>query len=115
MSLKRSAILCGIGAWSLGVVTILSFHGWAFSFELFGVVKRLGFFDVMQGLTAHVLLPLSGILIALYVGWALRPDMLREALPLRANWLYRPWLWLLRFVVPALLLIVLFNLPELFA
>lgn len=115
MSLKRSAILCGIGAWSLGVVTILSFHGWAFSFELFGVVKRLGFFDVMQVLTAHVLLPLSGILIALYVGWALRPDMLREALPLRANWLYRPWLWLLRLVVPVLMLIVLLNLPELFA
>jgi NSS family neurotransmitter:Na+ symporter len=115
MSLQRSAILCGISAWSLGVITILSFHDWAFSFQLFGVVKKLGFFDVMQVLTAHVLLPVSGILIALFVGWALKPDMMREALPLRQDWLYRTWLWLLRIVIPVLLLIVLFNLPELFA
>jgi hypothetical protein len=41
--------------------------------------------------------------------------MMREALPLRQAWLYGIWLWLLRIVIPALLLIVLFNLPELFA
>jgi hypothetical protein len=40
---------------------------------------------------------------------------MREALPLRRVWLYRAWLWLLRIVIPVLLLIVLFNLPELFA
>jgi NSS family neurotransmitter:Na+ symporter len=115
MSLHRSAILCGISAWSLGVITILSFHDWAFSFQLFGVVKNLGFFDMMQVLTAHVLLPVSGILIALFVGWALKPEMMREALPLRQIWLYNIWRWLLRIVIPVLLLIVLFNLPELFA
>jgi NSS family neurotransmitter:Na+ symporter len=79
------------------------------------VVKKLGFFDVMQVLTAHVLLPVSGILIALFVGWALKPDVMREALPLRQAWLYGIWRWLLRIVIPVLLLIVLFNLPELFA
>ena len=115
MSLRRSAILCGISAWSLGVVTILSFHDWAFSFKAFGVVKKLGFFDMMQVLTAHVLLPASGVLIALYAGWALKPDMLREVLNLRPAWLYSAWLWLIRLVIPILLLIVLFNLPELFA
>ena len=115
MSLRRSAILCGVSAWSLGVITILSFHDWAFSFKLFGVVKNLGFFDVMQVLTAHVLLPISGILIALYAGWALKPDMMREALHLRSAWVYSTWLWLVRLVIPVLLLIVLFNLPELFA
>lgn len=115
MSLRRSAILCGISAWSLGVVTILSFHDWAFSFKLFGITKKLGFFDVMQVVTAHVLLPVSGILIALYAGWVLKPDMMREALHLRAGWVHSTWLWLLRLVIPVLLLIVLFNLPELFA
>ncbi|HEU5339136.1 MAG TPA: sodium-dependent transporter [Sulfuricaulis sp.] len=115
MSLRRSALLCGLGAWSLGVVTILSFHDWAFSFKVFGVVKKLGFFDVMQVLTAHVLLPVSGILIALFAGWALKPDMLREVLHVRPAWLYSVWLWLIRVVIPGLLLLVLFKLPELFA
>lgn len=115
MSLRRSAMLCGISAWALGVVTILSFHDWAFSFRLFGVVKKLGFFDVMQVLTAQFLLPLSGILIALFAGWVLKPEMTREALHLRPSWLYPAWLWLMRLVIPALLLVVLFNLPDLFA
>lgn len=115
MSLRRSALLCGLSAWSLGVVTILSFHDWAFSFKIFGVVKKLGFFDVMQVLTAHVLLPVSGILIALFAGWALKPDMLREVLHVRPVWLYSVWLWLIRVTIPGLLLLVLFKLPELFA
>jgi neurotransmitter:Na+ symporter, NSS family len=115
MSLRRSALLCGLSAWSLGVVTILSFHEWAFSFKIFGVVKKLGFFDVMQVLTAHVLLPVSGILISLYAGWALKPDMLREILHVRPAWLYSVWLWLMRLVIPALLLVVLYHLPQLFA
>ncbi len=115
MSLRRSALLCGFGAWALGVVTILSFNNWAFSFRLFGVVKNLGFFDVMQIVTAQVLLPVSGILIALFAGWVLKPEITREALHLRPSWLYPAWLWLMRLVVPVLLLIVLFHIPELFA
>ncbi|MCR4300912.1 MAG: sodium-dependent transporter [Sulfuricaulis sp.] len=115
MSLRRSALLCGLCIWSLGVVIILSFHDWAFSFKVFGVVKKLGFFDVMQVLTAHVLLPVSGILISLFTGWALKPDMLREILHIRPAWLYSVWLWLMRLVIPALLLVVLYHLPQLFA
>ncbi|MEK7717279.1 MAG: sodium-dependent transporter, partial [Pseudomonadota bacterium] len=115
MSLRNSALLCGLSAWALGVVTILSFNNWAFSFKLLGVVKNLGFFDVMQIVTAQVLLPVSGILIALFAGWVLKPEMTREALHLRPSWLYPAWLWLMRLVIPALLLIVLFNLPDLFA
>ena len=95
--------------------SILSFNNWAFSFKLFGVVKNLGFFDVMQIVTAQVLLPVSGILIALFAGWVLKPEITREALHLRPSWLYPAWLWLMRLVVPALLLIVLFHIPELFA
>ena len=115
MSLRRSALLCGVSAWALGVVTILSFNTWAFSFKFSGIVKQLGFFDVMQVLTAQLLLPLTGILIALFAGWRMKPDMLREALHLRPSWLYFAWIWSLRSVIPVLLLIVLFYLPELFA
>ncbi|MHB8624171.1 MAG: sodium-dependent transporter [Sulfuricaulis sp.] len=115
MNLLRSAILCGVGAWTLGVVTILSFSTWAFSFRFFGIVKNLGVFDVMQVVTAQLLLPVSGILMALFVGWVLKPEMTREALHMRSTWLHTVWLWLMRIVVPVLLLIVLFNLPKLFA
>ncbi|WP_461576613.1 sodium-dependent transporter [Sulfuricaulis sp.] len=115
MSLRRSAILCGIGAWTLGVITIFSFHSWAFSFRLFGEVKKLGFFDILQVLTAQGLLPLSGILIALFAGWVMKPDAMREALRLRTPWVFSTWLWLMRVVIPLLMLIVLLNIFHLFA
>jgi NSS family neurotransmitter:Na+ symporter len=115
MSLRNSALLCGLGAWALGVVTILSFNNWAFSFKVFGIVKKMGFFDVMQVVTAQVLLPVSGILIALFAGWVLKPETTREVLHMRPSWLFPAWLWLMRLVIPALLLIMLFNLPDLFA
>jgi NSS family neurotransmitter:Na+ symporter len=115
MSLRSSAWLCGIGAWVLGVVTILSFNSWAFSFTFLGVEKKLGFFDVMQIATAQLLLPLTGILVAVFAGWVLKPAMLREVLHLRPAWIFYVWLWLLRLAVPVLLLIVLFKLPGLLA
>ena len=115
MSLRNSTLLCGIGAWALGVVTILSFNNWAFSFKFLGIVKKMGFFDVMQIVTAQILLPVSGILIALFAGWVLKPETTREVLHIRPSWLFPAWLWLMRLVIPVLMLIVLFNLPDLFA
>ena len=115
MSLRRSTILCGLGAWTLGVVTILSFNAWAFSFMFFGVVKKFGFFDVLQVVTAQAVLPLCGILTAVFAGWVLKRDMMREALHLRPTGFYLLWRWLLRWAIPVMLLIVLFNLPQLYA
>ncbi|MGE5241791.1 MAG: sodium-dependent transporter, partial [Bacteroidota bacterium] len=113
MSLRRSTILCGLGAWTLGVVSILSFNAWAYSFTFFGVVKKFGFFDVLQVVTAQALLPLCGLLTALFAGWVLKRDMMREALRLRPSGLFMLWRWLMRWTIPILLLIVLFNLPQL--
>jgi len=115
LSLRRSAILCGLSTWVLGLVSMLSFDNWAFSFKIFGIVKNLGFFDVLQVLTAHILLPVSGILVALYVGWVLKPGMMRDVLHVRPVWLYTVWLWLIRVVIPILMGIVLMNIPALFA
>lgn len=115
MSRWRAALLCGAGAWLLGLISILSFSDWAFSFKIFGTVKKLGFFDVLQILTAQVLLPLSGILVALFAGWVLKPDVTRAALALRSPCAYDAWLWSVRLAIPLLLAMVLLNLPGLFA
>ena len=115
LSLQRSAILCGVSAWALGVITILSFNNWAFSFSYLGVVKKLGFFDVLQVMTAQLLLPLFGIMATIFAGWIMRPDITRDALHLRPSWLFPTWLWWMRLAVPLMLLIVLFNLSDFLA
>jgi len=77
--------------------------------------KRLGLFDVQQILTAHVLLPITGLLVAVFAGWVLRSEATRAELGLRSICGHDAWLWSLRIVVPILLLVLFYYLPKLYA
>lgn len=111
----RSAWTCGAVLWVTGLVMMLSFHHWAFSFRFFDAVKKLGLFDVAQILTSQALMPVAGFFIALFAGWRVRSLQSREALAYRSPCLFDAWLWLTRLVVPVLLAIVLINLNQLYA
>ncbi|RME74238.1 MAG: sodium-dependent transporter, partial [Planctomycetota bacterium] len=69
------------------------------------------FFDTMDYLASNWLLPLGGLLIALYVGWFMDSQKREEEFMsgTEFNWLYHPWLWILRIVAPILVFIVLLN------
>ena len=111
----RAVLVCGVSAWVLGLLTIFSFNHWAFSFKFLGLARKLGMFDVLQILTAQILLPLAGILTALFAGWALKPEVTRAALGLRSPCAFDAWLWLVRVAIPAALLLVVFTLSRLLA
>lgn len=114
-SRPRAALAVGLGAWVLGLAVILSFNYWAFTFKFFGMLKSLGFFDVLQIATAELMLPLTGILVALFAGWTMRSDDTRQWLVLRSPCVYDAWLWLARLGIPVTLLLVLIHLPRLLA
>ena len=114
MGRAKAALYCGVTAWALGIVTILSFNFWTFSFKYFGIEKKLGFFDVIQILTSNYLLPIGGILIALFSGWVLNNDLARRQLNARSPCAFDAWIWSARVVVPILLLIIVFNIRKLF-
>ncbi len=66
-----------------------------------------GILDTIDAAVSNILLPLGGILIALFVGWCLnRAEVLREA-DLNDDTLGRTWLWLVRIVAPAAVLLIL--------
>jgi len=114
ISRARAAVAGGVAVWLLGLISILSFDYWGFSFKFLGAVKRLGFFDILQILTVQVLLPLGAAAIALFCGWVMKPEVTRAQLNLRTPCAYDAWLWLTRLAIPAALLIVFFNIPKLF-
>lgn len=62
------------------------------------------FFDWMDFLTSNILLPLSGILIAIFTGYYWKKAA--EAAGLTMLWL-RLWLFTLRFIAPVLMVLVL--------
>jgi neurotransmitter:Na+ symporter, NSS family len=102
----RAAAAVGLAAWALGLVSILSVNVWAFSFKFFEVEKQLGMFDVLQILTAQLIMPLAALLLVVFAGWWLSAERARDDLELRSGLAFNLWLWLLRLVVPAALLLL---------
>ena len=75
-----------------------------------------GFFGFMDMLTTHYLLPLGGLLIAVFAGWSLTHQERQAEVPasvLRPS-LYLVWVFLLRFVAPIAVTIILLQSTGLF-
>ncbi len=57
-------------------------------------------------------MPLGGLLIALFVGWALNRDVLLKEMDTNAGW-FRIWQFLVRFVAPtAVAFVFLRTIPQ---
>lgn len=110
---QQAVLYTGLAGWLMGVVFILSFSYWSFSFALFGLEKKLGLFDVIQMLTTNFLLPVGAILAALLAGWVLNRTLTKNELGLSGPFIFPLWLRTVRVVIPVLLLIVALTLPGL--
>jgi NSS family neurotransmitter:Na+ symporter len=109
---RRAALVAGAGVWLGGGAMLLSFNYWAFSFSLFERAKSFGVFDVVQWLTSNLLLPLIGVMFALFAGWVMKPFWRRDDLGLRSRRERIVWMWLLRVAIPLCLIVLMFHLPE---
>jgi NSS family neurotransmitter:Na+ symporter len=95
--------LCGI-ALALGLPSALSFNLWS------GVNILAGrtFFDFFDLLVSSYLLPLGGLLVAIYTGWFWPEREEKQALFVHgpSRFLFRIWHGLLRWVAPVALVLV---------
>lgn len=84
-----------------GIPTVWSFNRWADFHPLASIDWLAGatVFDLLDGLASNVLLPLGGLAMAMFAGWALPDRLLSDTLALspRPAALLR---WLLRYLVP---------------
>jgi len=102
----RAAIWTGIVAWLLGIVTILSFSSWSFSFRFGGELKRHGLFDVLDILTSSIILPLGGLCIALFVGWVMSRESVVDEMGGRSGIDFKLWYFVVRFITPVAVVLV---------
>lgn len=101
-SQARAAVVCGLICWLGGLATVLSFNHWA-EWHPLGFLPGLAsatVFDLLDQLTSNLMLPLGGLALAVFTGWALPARLLGEELRAGpgATAVLR---FLLRFVVPA--------------
>lgn len=99
---RRSATLAIGGAiWVVGLGSALSTNVWA-DIRLLGMVgkfKDTGILDLVDYITGQVLLPLGGMLIALFAGWWMKSNVLTEELGMGEP-AFKLWRLLVRFVCP---------------
>ncbi|ROS00072.1 NSS family neurotransmitter:Na+ symporter [Sinobacterium caligoides] len=106
MSRAKATLIVGSCTWLLGVGCVLSFNAWS-DYTIAGK----GLFDLLDYITANVLMPLGCMLIALLVGWALPRSFARGQLSELSQRHFALWYFITRYLVPfGVGVIFLFNL-----
>ena len=112
MNRTGSAIVVGMLCWLLGIASILSLNVWSdvTPLGMFAAFEGKTIFDLLDYFTANFLLPLSGLLTAIFVGWFVAKESLKADLNLHGA-TFALWLNLLRFVTPvAVVIVFVYNL-----
>ena len=89
-----------------GVLSSLSLGAWDDKF--FG----LGFFDLLDFVTAKLMLPLSGLLVSLFVGWYLKRSLSYEELTnygLQKAPYFPIYMFILRYLAPIAIVLIFVN------
>ena len=98
-----STLFVGLFSWLLGIGSVLSFNLWS--------DNKLGgktFFDWMDYLTSNIMLPLGGVLIAIFAGWIMHKHSTQDELGIKETG-YQLWLVLVKFIAPIAVLIILLK------
>jgi NSS family neurotransmitter:Na+ symporter len=96
LSRKRSAEIISFFVWILGIGSALSFNIWS-DFNLIG---DKNFLDSMDFIANQILLPLGGMLIAIFVGWFMKESLIKDELGSINKFLYLLWRFFVKFIAP---------------
>lgn len=109
ISRRRASVYTGFTAWSLGLLTVMSFNIGE-TWLLFDKTM----FELLDYLTANLMLPLGGLFIALFAGWAMPRSSSQQEFAIRSPLIYKIWLLLIRYITPAAVIIVFLSTIGLF-
>ncbi|MEQ9544549.1 MAG: sodium-dependent transporter [Marinobacter sp.] len=112
MNRMVSTLGAGFVCWALGIASILSLNLWA-DFAPLGFIPMLEgktIFDLLDFFTANILLPLGGLLVALFAGWVMSRKAMENELSLSPG-MFNLWFVTVRFVTPvAVAVVFIYNL-----
>jgi neurotransmitter:Na+ symporter, NSS family len=101
ISRRRASVLIGGTVWTLGLLTVFSFNIGQ-TWTLFGKTA----FDLLDFLTANIMLPLGGLFIAIFAGWFMKQSSTTEELAIQQPIFYYGWRILIRYITPTAIVIV---------
>jgi NSS family neurotransmitter:Na+ symporter len=111
--LRRSlaALYVCLSLFVLGLGPVFSFNLWSqwrplAAFERFA---EFGYFEILDYLTANLMMPVCGLLLAVFTGWLIKPEAIEAELQMENPKLFRAWFWLLRWVAPVSIALILYS------
>jgi len=111
MKRKTACAVFGFLGWAIGIASVLSFNAWqdVTPLAMFDVFDGKTIYDLIDYFTANIMMPVGAILIALFVGWRMNPEMIEGDLSFSHPLLFKTWLWIMRVVAPVAILGILVS------
>ena len=109
ISRGKAAFFVSIAAWVVGIGTILSFSTWSdfYPLNFIPAMQGMDIYVASDYLAANILLLIGSLALSMFFGWFVPKQLKHEALGLGASPWYGIWEFLLRFVIPVVLFVVL--------
>jgi NSS family neurotransmitter:Na+ symporter len=110
LSRQKATYLAGSVMWLLGLFSVLSlnilqdFH----PFDFIHLLDNKSIFVSLDYISASILLPIGGLLTAIFVGWKVSPKTMQTELNL-SSIQFLVWQCLIKFVAPVAILVVFIS------
>jgi NSS family neurotransmitter:Na+ symporter len=110
MSRVNASVTAGIATWLCGLLTVFSFNIWSdFKPVAIGIFADKTLFDLLDYLTANIMLPLGGLLIAVFSVWTMSRASSVDELGMGDRFFYPIWRFLVRYITPVAVIIVFLS------
>lgn len=124
----KAAVWTGAVIWFIGLATIFSMTGTTIGDITENLLSWIGFgdtelktgffkynlFQIIDFFTASIMLPIGGLLIAIFSGWVMHQDSTEREFSFRSRYVYPVWQVMVRYVSPFLVLMVFLNIIGIF-
>ena len=106
-----ASVVAGGMTWLFGLLTVFSFNIWS-EVKLLSAIpvfEDSTIFDLLDYLTANIMLPLGGLLIAIFAAWKMSRESSMDELAMGDGFFYHVWRFLVHYVTPVAVTIIFLN------
>jgi NSS family neurotransmitter:Na+ symporter len=101
-----ASVWIGVFTWIAGLGTIFSFNIWKEkTLSIPFLFENFTFFDILDYLTANIMLPLGGLFIAIFAAWVMQKESTRQELATYPV-IYKTWHFLISYITPVAVIVV---------
>lgn len=103
----RATVAGGFAAWLAGVGSVFSFNIWSDFHPLGWVGLKNTYFEIIDFFIANLLLPINGLLIALFAGWIITKAKASDELQPMGKAAFSYWHFVCKYLAPIAIIAVL--------